>query len=499
MRTLIEKLILLSLKFKILKFFVFPIFYFWMVLKLLKYIFKKKFKPVYNFYNFLINLFFRKHRITKTYNSYQKYRFFYYLSGNFLFFFIVHSIFKVYRFFICKRLTSIYLKKYKKRKFKNKIETIPHKEKVYDLSIAMPCYIRSKNVLYYFEKALDGIYNSLKKTNLSFEVCIFDNASNQDLSDLLERYKLKLNINYFKQDKLLQPNFSWTNAVKLTKGKYVHLHSCDDLIDINFYNKFEKQILNQSCDVIYVTAKNLYLEDFENAYFDWKYNWPSTKSTFFDPKYKFIRHPMPSSSWICKRTFYETYGVINYWIDGLDLDLAFRLETFSKKTYFSKESFLYYRTHPDMGNVLDNPKDFKEFVWNITKVRFLNFYYDVNTKLGFKKIEDYIYNYYKFYFFTHGMNNKIKDMYRSSSNNNDPMREENKRKLNKILNTLFGKKKYYLKIFFLKLNRYIQDKRILPNSRLNFLHFNQVVFFNPFCLPYFFSKKLILKIYYQFL
>ena len=69
------------------------------------------------------------------------------------------------------------------------------------------------------------------------------------------------------------------------------------------------------------------------------------------------------------------------------------------------------------------------------------------------------------------------------------------KKLNKISHALFGEKNDNLKIFFLKINRYVQDKRILPNAKLNFTHFNEIVFINLFCLPYFLTKRVILKIF----
>ena len=57
------------------------------------------------------------------------------------------------------------------------------------------------------------------------------------------------------------------------------------------------------------------------------------KILLFQYKTRFIKHPMPSSSWILKESFMRIMGGPSI-ADGIDLDLSFRITKYLKKGYF---------------------------------------------------------------------------------------------------------------------------------------------------------------------
>ena len=322
------------------------------------------------------------------------------INFQYLIFFLLNTIFEFYLKIITKNLVKKIVVRSLKKKIKYKLN-YPEKTRInYELSIAIPCYSRTKNIPILLDKALEKLSNALEITNINYEVCIFDNCSEFSIKEIIKKYK-HLKIKYERSDTFLQPNLSWFNAVKMTSGNYVHIHSCDDEVDTNFYINFENILKIQSAELIYVRAKILQDSKYSTATFNWIWNWPETQNCFYSPKLGWIKHPMPSSSWICKREFYENKGVTGKWIQGLDLDLAIRLSLFIKKAYFSYDSFLYYRNHNDSGNNLDNPKNIKEFCWNIFKIG--SVFNHLDYKKSSTQINDIIYNYIKHYALLHSI------------------------------------------------------------------------------------------------
>ena len=58
------------------------------------------------------------------------------------------------------------------------------------LSICIPTYNRPANL----SNCLNSILISKRKTNLKFEICIFDNGSNYNVKKIIKPFKKKLNI-----------------------------------------------------------------------------------------------------------------------------------------------------------------------------------------------------------------------------------------------------------------------------------------------------------------
>ena len=424
-----------------------------------------------------------------------------FISLNYFVTLFIAKIINIYRYFISKNISKFILKKYQKKKNNYKIKLIPERKIIYDLSIAIPCYSRSKLHPLLLDKCLAGIEKSLKLTNISVEICIFDNASTHSINEILLKYK-HLNIKCSREEKLLSPSDSWYKSVKLTSGNYVHIHSCDDEVDYFFYKNIEYLIINNKVDLIYTAAKYLREFNYEEARWGWNINWPTNlsilnklkdlyinsyfskqkKECYFDPYLEFIRHPMPSSSWIVKRKFYEKYGVTADWKNSLDLDLAYRLERYNKICYFAKNSFIYYRDHPYSGNNLDNPKRLKELKWCINKIKFLFIYKDTTIKEKYV----YLYNYINYYFFAYFFIFKVSDY-------ENRKEDENIKIVNKfIINKIFLNEISY-KIFLFLIRRVLHNAQniILLNKYHNIN--NNIFLINPFYLL-FLIKEIIKEI-----
>ena len=355
----------------------------------------------------------------------------------------INFLFKHFKFFL-KRLATIFINlyaslfsfyftnffynKYKNRKVYSSIIPITKKKTNYQISICIPAYIRDEKVKKYFLYMLDKLCSSINSSKLDYEICIFDNASKYKVQQIIKKYNFR-SVKVKRSNILLQPNVSWRNSVELASGQYVHIHSCDDYVNQDFYSNVKRLIKTKKVDLIYVKAKLINEEDYENTRVSWHWNWPDTKSTLFKPKTHFIANPMPSSSWILKREFYERFGVTASWRNGLDLDLSFRINLFCKKCFFLYENTIYYRSHSSSGNNLDNPRFIREVYWNLSKVRSL-FIYDLSKK----ELKNYLFAYYKKYFILHSALERLKQIIPNQT-----------KKLNdrKLLNT-------YIKILFIR-------------------------------------------------
>lgn len=422
------------------------------------------------------------------------------IKNNFLFNLlniITLSFFFKFIKYICNFFLNIYLKtitdiytnyifsKYKNKIIKNNLFYPSKINPIFDLSIVIPAYVRSYSVYIYLKQALKALSKSLNNTNLKYEICIFDNCSIVHLKKLKVKYK-NLKINFLRSKSVLNPQESWYQAVQLSKGRYVHIHSCDDFVDKNFYNSFEKIILNQSAEMIYTKAKHIYMNDIKNSYVSWYWNWPSINSSFFKPIYNFIENPMPSGSWICHRTFYEKNGVTANWINGLDLDLSIRLNNLIKKAYFSADSIIYYRTHEDMGNLLDNPRGTRELYWHLLKIRSIFSYKNIKNSKKKKIISKYIKN----YCLTHSLLPRFYNSYSST--------KEQTKTYAKLKKILLGKFKFFSLALYIIYKFAEKDKILIKDETVKkFFCKNIIYIFNPIALFLHYVLKKRKKIMYN--
>lgn len=292
------------------------------------------------------------------------------------------------------------------------------------LSIVIPSYCRTEKKIEFLDYALSKIYENVRQLeSFDYEIILFDNYSVRSLSFLKDKYK-NLNLIYKKSNKLLEPHDSWRTAANFSSGKYVFFHSDDDFIYNNFFDEFITLIKQEEYpDLFYWKSKNVNDELYDKAHFLWYWNWPRRNSGYFNIKTRFIKHPMPSSSWILKREFYENYGVTPSIADGIDLDLSFRITKYVKKGYFLSNTVSAYRHHSDQGTKLDDPQLIDSYKWFINKGSIIHRYYNGFTALYLS------YLYILYYGFLHALKGKlIEDLHNEN--------EENQKK---IFEFLFGK------------------------------------------------------------
>jgi len=313
------------------------------------------------------------------------------------------------------------------------------------LSIVIPSYCRSRKKIKFLDYALQKINdNILNIDNFNYEIILFDNSSIESLEFFLKKYP-KLHIIYRKSNILLEAHDSWRTAASYSCGKYIFFHSDDDFIYENFFDEFINLTKNNiSPDIFYWKSKNVNDEDYDSADYLWYWNWPLSVSGYFKIKSHFIKHPMPSSSWMLKRKFYEKYGVLPSIQDGIDLDLAFRITKYLKKGYFLSKTVSAYRHHSDQGTKIDDPQLIDSYKWFINK-GLISYRYFSGIKATY-----FSYLYILYYGFLHALKGKLVEDLHNQNNENKKI----------IYNFLFGR---FLSRFTINLTKnylYFFDKEI---------------------------------------
>ena len=126
------------------------------------------------------------------------------------------------------------------------------------LSICIPTFNRKEHLI----NCLNSIYVAKKNTSIEFEVCISDNCSEENLNDLIDSYKNKINIIFNKNKKNIGFVKNYLKVCSIAKGKYIWLLGDDDMILPSSLVEIEK----------YLTKFSLIDFFFINSYFlDTKY------------------------------------------------------------------------------------------------------------------------------------------------------------------------------------------------------------------------------------
>ena len=94
------------------------------------------------------------------------------------------------------------------------------------LSICIPTFNRSKCLL----NCLNSILISSKNFKNKFEVCVSDNNSTQNIENIINRFKGKINIKFNKNSTNLGHGRNFLKVVSMATGKYVWTLGDDDLI-----------------------------------------------------------------------------------------------------------------------------------------------------------------------------------------------------------------------------------------------------------------------------
>lgn len=110
----------------------------------------------------------------------------------------------------------------------------------YELSICIPTYNRAE----YLKEALDSIIKQINDTNRDkVEICISDNASEDNTKELIENYRKKhKHIRYFCWDKNMGHDNNFLKCVEISHGKYSWILGSDDTIKEGAIDKILDEI-----------------------------------------------------------------------------------------------------------------------------------------------------------------------------------------------------------------------------------------------------------------
>lgn len=120
----------------------------------------------------------------------------------------------------------------------------------YKLSICIPIY----NRLQYLSELLDSIIKQVDG-NSTVEICISDNASSDNLLELVEKYQeVYPHIVYFRWPENMGPDRNFLQAVKIANGEYCWLMGSDDTIADSGLPKVLDILKEDSSDIYMVNA-----------------------------------------------------------------------------------------------------------------------------------------------------------------------------------------------------------------------------------------------------
>ena len=134
------------------------------------------------------------------------------------------------------------------------------------LSICIPTYNRAATL----PNCLNSILISKRKTNLKFEICISDNASNYNVKKIIKPFKKKLNIRLNRNKKNLGYAVNLLKSVSMAKGEFAWCIGDDDLLVPKALKKINSLILkNKNIDFYYINSFHLnsnYLNKFKKPF-----------------------------------------------------------------------------------------------------------------------------------------------------------------------------------------------------------------------------------------
>ena len=134
------------------------------------------------------------------------------------------------------------------------------------LSICIPTYNRAATL----PNCLNSILISKRKTNLKFEICISDNASNYNVKKIIKPFEKKLNIRLNRNKRNLGYAVNLLKTVSMAKGEFAWCIGDDDLLVPKALKKINSLILkNKNIDFYYINSfhlNNNYLNKFKKPF-----------------------------------------------------------------------------------------------------------------------------------------------------------------------------------------------------------------------------------------
>lgn len=150
----------------------------------------------------------------------------------------------------------------------------------FDLSICIPTYNREK----YLKVAIDSILSQINNENInSIEICISDNASEDNTKELAEGYiKTFPHITYFRWDKNMGPDKNFMKSVEIASGKYCWLLGSDDILEQNALKTMLEEIKNTADIDIFCVNNLIYDINLENPSIAKHNMWNEKKDILFN-------------------------------------------------------------------------------------------------------------------------------------------------------------------------------------------------------------------------
>ena len=123
------------------------------------------------------------------------------------------------------------------------------------LSICIPNFNRSK----YLKNCLNSILIAKSYSTIKFEICISDNGSKENISEIVQFYKNRgLQINFKKSKKNLGFGINFYKVVKMAKGEFIWLIGNDDLLYSNTLKELERLFSkNKDVDFFFINTSVL--------------------------------------------------------------------------------------------------------------------------------------------------------------------------------------------------------------------------------------------------
>ena len=120
-----------------------------------------------------------------------------------------------------------------------------------ELSICIPTYNRPK----FLYKCLQSIKFAATKSTIKLEVCISDNNSDSNISEIVNEFKNYFEINFFKHDANLGFALNYIHCLKMASGEFIWTIGDDDIILPNSLQTIKSIIDdNKDIDFIYINS-----------------------------------------------------------------------------------------------------------------------------------------------------------------------------------------------------------------------------------------------------
>jgi len=133
------------------------------------------------------------------------------------------------------------------------------------LSICIPTYNRAE----FLKDALDSILRQINENNKDkVEICISDNASEDNTEELVEEYQKKspIPIIYHKNEKNMGADYNYLKVVEIANGEYCWLLGSDDIIEEGGIDTVLEEIEENRDVDIFTFDRYIYSKDLSNKH-----------------------------------------------------------------------------------------------------------------------------------------------------------------------------------------------------------------------------------------